>query len=132
MPDMLTLDQQLLAKEEGWKIVSGYVARAHNTRGQCPFNNAAEIIQFLREKSKTSDWHRDVYMNLPWSAADDRMSFSEGWCLAHDGIRLCSAVKFPSNEAAQAHVQTGIETGDPLHLKAIKTLAKRRLLYGDQ
>ena len=22
--------------------------------------------------------------------------------------------------------------GDPLHLKAIKTLAKRRLLYGDQ
>lgn len=45
---------------------------------------------------------------------------------------LRSTIKFPSNEAAQAHVQTGIDTGDPLHLKAIKTLAKRRLLYGDQ
>ena len=29
-------------------------------------------------------------------------------------------------------LQTGIDTGDPLHLKAIKTIAKRRLLYGDQ
>lgn len=28
---MLTLDQQLQAKEEGWKIVGGYVANAHST-----------------------------------------------------------------------------------------------------
>lgn len=60
------------------------------------------------------------------------MSFEEGWRLAYNEILLRSTVKFPNNEAAQAHVQTGIETGDPLHLKAIKTLAKRRLLYGDQ
>ena len=62
---MLTLDQQLLAKEEGWKIVGGYVARAYNARGQCPFNSTSEIVRFLRAKGKTSDWHRDVYMNLP-------------------------------------------------------------------
>jgi len=54
---MLTLDQQLLAKEEGWKIVGGYVARA--------YNSTSEIVRFLRAKGKTSDWHRDVYMNLP-------------------------------------------------------------------
>ena len=117
---MLTLDQQLLAKEEGWKIVGGYVARAYNARGQCPFNSTSEIVRFLRDKGKTSGWHRDVYMNLPWNDA------------AYNEILLRSTVKFLSNEAAQAHVQTGIETGDPLHLKAIKTLAKRRLLYGDQ
>ena len=129
---MLTLDQQLQAKEEGWKIVSGYVARAYNIRGQCPFNSTSEIVRFLREQGKTSEWHRDVYMNLPWNDTDDRMSFEEGWRLAYNEILLRSTVKFLSNEAAQAHVQTGIETEDPLHLKAIKTLAKRRLLYGDQ
>ena len=58
------------------------------------------------------------------SAAVARLTYNE--------ILLRSTVKFLSNEAAQAHVQTGIDTGDPLHLKAIKTLAKRRLLYGDQ
>ena len=129
---MLTLDQQLLAKEEGWKIVGGYVARAYNIRGQCPFNSTSEIVRFLREQGKTSEWHRDVYMNLPWNDPDDQMSFEEGWRLAYNEILRRGTVKFKSNEAAQAHVQTGIDTGDPLHLKAIKTLAKRRLLYGDQ
>lgn len=129
---MLSPDQQLLAKEEGWKIVGGYVARAYNAYGQCPFNSTSEIVRFLRAKGKTSEWHRDVYMELPWSYADHQMSFEEGWHLAYNEILLRSTVKFLSNEAAQAHVQTGIETGDPLHLKAIKTLAKRRLLYGDQ
>lgn len=129
---MLSPDQQLLAKEEGWKIVGGYVARAYNARGQCPFNSTSEIVRFLREQGKTSEWHRDVYMELPWSYADQQMSSEEGWHLAYNEILLLDIIKFPSNEAAQAHVQTGIETGDPLHLKAIKTLAKRRLLYGDQ
>jgi hypothetical protein len=129
---MLTLEQQLLAKKEGWKIVSGFVAQAYNAKGQCPFNSASEIVRFLRTKGKTSDWHRDVYMNLPWNDIDDQMSFEEGWYLAHSEILLRSSAKFPNNEAAQAHVLTGVETGDPLHLKAAKTLAKRRLLYGDQ
>jgi hypothetical protein len=128
---MLTLDQQLLAKKEGWKIVSGFVAQAYNAKGQCPFNNTSEIVRFLRAKGKTSDWHRDVYMNLPWNDIDDQMSFEEGWYLAYSEILPRSPVRFPNNEAAQTHVLTGIETGDPLHLKAIKTLAKRRLLYGD-
>ena len=129
---MLTLDQQLQAKEEGWKIVGGFAARAYNARDQCPFDNTYDVVRFLRQKGKTSDWHRDVYMNLPWNGPDDETSFEEGWRLAHNEILLCSTIKFPSNEAAQAHVQTGIDAGDPLHLKAIKTLAKRRLLYGDQ
>ena len=129
---MLTLDQQLIAREEGWKFVGGYVARAYNAHGLCPFDSTSGIIRFLRERGKTSEWHRDVYMNLPWSFADDQMAFEEGWTLAHNELLVRSTNKFSSNEAAQAHVQTGIDTGDPLHLKTIKTLAKRRLLYGDQ
>lgn len=129
---MLTLDQQLQAREEGWKIVGGYVARAYNTNGLCPFDSTSGIIRFLRERGKTSEWHRDVYMNLPWNDADDQMSFEEGWVLAHNEILLRSTNKFSSNEDAQTHVKAGIDSGDPLHLKATKTLAKRRLLYGDQ
>ena len=129
---MLTLEQQLAAKKEGWRIVGGYVARAYTAHGYCPFPTTMDIVRFLRQKGKTSDWHRDIYMNLPWSNADDQMSFEEGWRLAYNEILLRSTVKFATNEAAQAHVQTGIDTGDPLHLKAVKTLAKRRLLYGDQ
>ena len=129
---MLTPDQQLVAKKEGWKISNGYAARAYDARGQCLFRTIPDVIRFLRQKGKTSDWHRDVYLNLPWTNTDDQMSYEEGWRLAYNEILLRSTIKFPSNEAAQAHVQTGIDTGDPLHLKAIKTLAKRRLLYGDQ
>lgn len=59
---MLTLDQQLLAKEEGWKIVGGYVARAYNARGQCPFNSTSEIVRFLRVKAiKTLAKRRLLY-----------------------------------------------------------------------
>ena len=129
---MLTPEQQLAAKEEGWKLINGYAARAYDARGQCPFDSVSDVIRFLRQKGKTSDWHRDVYLNLPWTNTDDRMSFEEGWRLTYNEIVLRSTARFLSNEAAQAHVQTGIDTGDPLHLKAVKTLAKRRLLYGDQ
>ena len=129
---MLTPDQELQAKKEGWKIANGFAARAYDARGQCPFRTVSDVIRFLRQKGKTSDWHRDVYMNLPWNDADDQMSYEEGWRLAVNEILMRGTNRFPSNEAAQAHVQAGIDAGDPLHLKAVKTLAKRRLLYGDQ
>ena len=129
---MLTPDQELQAKKEGWKVVNGYVARAFDSRGLCPFTTLDDIVRFLYEKSKTSDWHRDVYINLPWNGSDNALALKEGWMLCVDRIFPYANSKFSSNEAAQAYVQTGIDAGDPLHLKAIKTLAKRRLLYGDQ
>ena len=95
---MLTLDQQLVAKEEGWKIVGGYVARAYNARGQCPFPTTMDVVKFLRERGKSSDWHRDIYMNLPWSGADDDMTFEEGWRLAFNEILLRSTARFATNE----------------------------------
>ena len=61
---------------------------------------------------------------------DDALSFTEGWRLSFDEIVTRSTVRFSTNVDAQNFVQAGIEAGDPLHLKAIKTLAKRRLLYG--
>lgn len=132
LTDMLTPEQQLQAKKEGWKIVGGYVGRAYSSHGQCPFNTVEQIVSFIREKGKTSDWHRAVYLALPWNKADDDMAHAEGWRLAYNEILLRSTARFDTNEAAQAFVQKGIESDDPLHIKTISTLAKRRLLYGDQ
>ena len=129
---MLTLDQQLQAKEEGWKLVGGYVARAYNAQGHCPHPTVFDVVLFIRERARESEWHRDVYLLIPWSNADDALSFTEGWQLSFDGIVTRSIIRFPTNVDAQNFVQAGIEAGDPLHLKAIKTLAKRRLLYGDK
>ena len=78
---MLTPDQQLVAKEEGWEIANGYAARAYDARGQCPFRTVSDVIRFLRQKGKTSERHRDVYLNLSWTNTDDQMSYGEGWRL---------------------------------------------------
>ena len=92
---MLTPDQELQAKKEGWKVVSGYVARAYDARGQCPFRTISHVIRFLRQKGKTSDWHRDVYLNLPWTNTDNQMSYEEGWRLTFNEIVLRSTSRSP-------------------------------------
>lgn len=127
----LTLDEELQAKEEGWKLVAGYPARAYDVKGLCPFDGTTDLIVFLRTKGKTSELHRRVYMSTPWTATDDTMALAEGWRLAYTEIITARLIAFHTNEAAQAHVQKGIEANDPLHIKAITTLAKRRLIYGD-
>ena len=128
----LTLDEELQAKEEGWKLVAGYPARAYNAKGLCPFHDTTDLIVFLRTKGKTSELHRRVYMLAPWTATDDSMSIAEGWRLAYTEVITARLTAFRTNEDAQAHVQKGIESNDPLHIKAISTLAKRRLICGDQ
>lgn len=129
---MLTLGQQLQAKEEGWKLVGGYVSRAFDAKGYCPFHCGNDIVAYLHTKALSSEWHRDVYIALAWTAADNELSFKEGWILEFDEIHTRAITIFPTDEDAQSFVQAGIEAGNPLHLKAIRTLAKRRLLYGDQ
>jgi hypothetical protein len=127
----LTLDEELQAKEEGWKLVAGYPASAYNAKGICPFYSTAQLTAFLRHTGKESELHRRVYMSIPWTSADDSMALDEGWRLASTEILTVRLTAFPSNEDAQAFVQKGIEANDPLHIKAISTLAKRRLIHGE-
>lgn len=127
---MLTLDQQLQAKEEGWRFVGGYVSRAYNAKGECPFGSVYEIVAFIREMGEVSEWHKDLYISLPWSKADDEMSFIEGWRLTYAAIIPRSALKFPTDEALRVFVDEQMNKGDPLYIKAVITMTKRRLLYG--
>lgn len=120
------------AAKEGWKRVSGFVIRTYDASGWCPFHHADGVIEFLRNKGKKSEWHRQVYLSIPWTDADDRMTVSEGWRLTSDSILTRSTAVFRTNDAAREYVVTHAQAGDPLHIKALSTLAKRRLTYGDQ
>ena len=120
------------AAEEGWKRQGGFVARAYDPSGRCPFPHIFDVVRFLRDKGKESEWHEQVYMSLPWTAVDNWMASTEGWHLIHGSITARSLMFFATNDAAREYVVTRAQAGDPLHIKALSTLAKRRLIYGDQ
>ena len=120
------------AAKEGWKRLSGLVARAYDASGHCPFLDTYDVIAFLRNKGKKSEWHKQVYMSLPWTHADYQMSASEGWRLTFDSILTNYTGFFQTHDAAREYVTTRAQAGDPLHIKALSTLAKNRLTYGDQ
>lgn len=120
------------ATKEGWKRLNGFVARAYDASGRCPFLHTIDVVEFLRNKGKKSEWHRQVYLSIPWTNADDQMTVSEGWRLTNYSVLTHSTVFFRTNDAAREYVVTHAQGGDPLHIKALSTLAKRRLIYGDQ
>lgn len=121
------------AAKEGWKRLGGYIARTYDASGQCPFPYTAHVVEFLRDKGKESEWHRQVYLSLPWTVADDLMTAPEGWYLASNSIFTRNPMtSFRTHDAAREHVAAHAQAGDPLHIKALSTLAKRRLIYGDR
>lgn len=119
------------AANEGWKRMSGFVAQAYDASGRCPFLYVADVVAFLRNEGKKSEWHRQVYLSIPWTYADDQMTFREGWRLIHNSILARNTTLFETNDAAREYVVARAQGGDPLHIKALSTLAKRRLIYGD-
>lgn len=120
------------AAKEGWKRLGGFVARAYDASGRCPFPHTIAVVEFLRNKDKKSEWHKAVYLSLPWTDADDQMAVSEGWRLTYQSVLTRRLVIFATNDAAREFVVDRAQAGDPLHIKALSTLAKRRLIYGDQ
>ncbi len=119
------------AAKEGWKLLGRYVARAYDPLGRCPFHHTFDVVEFLRDKGKGSEWHKQVYMSLPWTDADGQMAVSEGWRLTYNSILTHSTASFITHDAAREYVVTCAQAGDPLHIKALSTLAKYRLTYGD-
>ena len=120
------------AAKEGWKRQGGFVARAYDASGWCPFPHTANVVEFLRNEGKKSEWHKQVYLSLPWTYADDLMTALENWRLTFGSVLTRSTMFFQTNDTAREYVVTRAQAGDPLHIKALSTLAKRRLIYGDQ
>lgn len=124
-------DDAQRAKREGWAYHNGYVSRLFSPNGLSPFYSTNDLIRFIREKGRKSDWHKNVYLTVPWTAADDELAAVDGWRLTYDSIITRRLSAFANDELAQEYVQLKAAYGDPLCMKALKVLAKRRLLYGD-
>lgn len=69
---------------------------------------------------------------MPWTNADDQLTAFEGWRLTSYSILTRNIAFFRTDDEAREHVIARAQAGDPLHSKALSTLAKRRLTYGDQ
>ncbi len=123
------------AAKEGWKYRNGYVAPIQ-TEFQHGFITTFDVVKYLARKAQTSKWHRDLYMELPWTDADDNAARAYGWRLwVRDGqsvIWSCDRTRFNTSEDAQDYVreQATKENPDPLCIKAISKLTKLRLLQG--
>lgn len=117
------------AAAEGWAYRNGYVAKIHSAG---KFFSLYEIVAHLREKGVTSKWHREVYLSLPWTDADDRLTTSEGWRATFGTVIRTSVRMFASDEEAQAavHARACANPPDPLCIKVLARMAKRRLLEG--
>lgn len=121
------------AAKEGWKYRNGYVAPLLTSQS---FITTFDVVKYLARKAQTSKWHRDLYMELPWTDADDNAARAYGWRLwVRDGqpvIWSCDRTKFEDNTKAQDFVreQATKENPDPLCIKAISKLTKLRLLQG--
>lgn len=123
------------AYKEGWKLVNGYV-RPHYATATTALYSPWDVVSHLRCKGRTSEWHRNVFLNLPWTDADDSLAREGGWKLTGSlPPRIVrTSQKYDSDEAAAAAVvaQASGNTPDPLCVKALTRLAKRRLLEGVQ
>jgi len=123
------------AAREGWKYRNGYVAPIFESEGN--LISTFDVVKYLARKAQTSQWHRDLYMELPWTDADDYAARAHGWRLwvqsnrtAH--IWSCDGTKLATSEDAETFVkqQASKENPDPLCIKAISKLTKLRLLQG--
>lgn len=117
------------AAAEGWAYRNGYVAQIHSAG---KFFSPYEVVAHLRKKGVTSEWHRKIYLSLPWTMADEKLMVGEGWRATFDTVIRTNTRTFASDEEAQAAVQARAcaNPPDPLCIKALTCIAKRRLLEG--
>lgn len=120
------------AAAEGWVYRGSNLYARYDSYGYTKFGGAFGVLEHIRLRAKQgSAWHHEVFMNLPWFDAYDTLSTTEGWRLTTGGeIITCRLHYFPTNDDAQKHVHAVAQRGDPLYLKAIATMAKRRLTFG--
>ena len=124
------------AAKEGWKRNNGFVTRTFDASGRSAFPSDMQLVLYLYRQGISSQWHREVFVSLPWTRAHDDMALMQGWCLGrYHGVFTRSASKglkgFKTHADAAEFVSKQAQQGDPLCVKAAATIAKRRLLSGE-
>jgi hypothetical protein len=114
------------AAEEGWRYYNGSLLP---TASNYMFSFRTTYIE-IRAKAEKSEWHRKVYMMLPWMEPDYTFALHEGWNVAFLGPNRIIAVRQHSQEQMEELVKQRAREGSPLHQKAIYLVTKSKLLYG--
>ena len=118
----MTPTEHMLAYYEGWKYINGYVLPIKNSN---PFTSTYDIEDHIRVKGATSEWHKEVYLALPWGHADTRAASAEGW-------KIMSDFSFRSTRKANIRDITALISskaggGELLYVKAVIHCAKGKL-----
>ena len=85
------------ARIEGWDISNGYPIRVFNTHSHSSFLSVYQIVAHISQCAESSEWHRDIFLSLPWTSADDIQARNDGWDLSRGimNIRSFNALVFP-------------------------------------
>lgn len=111
-------EDELRAEKEGWKLRLDSAIRAFNSFGGCPFSNIHTLYDFLRTQSETSEWHRNVYMQLNWFGPDSQAANKLGWGITIKGLHGILTIE---------QLTALAQEGSIFHQKAMTWLAKLRL-----
>jgi len=117
------------ARIEGWDISNGYPIRVFNIQGHSRFLSVYEIVAHIYQCAESSEWHRDIFLSLPWTTADDIQARNDGWDLsrANMNIRSFSALVFPTDQHARDYVAQQATKSNALCLKALRKITLHRL-----
>ena len=127
---VLTEKQREEARAEGWKVQGNYVARAYDYNGGCPFDNTFAVVEHICHRGKESEWHRELFMSLPWTSADSDLLFVHGFTFrVTSGIASVHGLMTPV-EAGQRLAALAAAGEEPIFAKALANATKQKLLQG--
>lgn len=116
------------AAADGWRMdpMLGPI-RSYDRNGQSRISSQYKLYNFIRTMSASSEFYRRVYDEIVWNATDDYAARDLGWGISTGELGTRDLTKFLTNEEAKDHVANLAEQNDPLAVKALTTLARRRL-----
>jgi len=117
------------ARIEGWDISNGYPIRVFNTHSHSSFLSVYQIVAHISQCAESSEWHRDIFLSLPWTSADDIQARNDGWDLSRGimNIRSFNALVFPTDQHARDYVAQQAAKNNALCLKALRKITLHRL-----
>lgn len=124
----LTPEQEALAASEGWFYASGYV----HPKNSGPFISSEAVVRHLSIKAETSEFHRDLYLQLPWMPSDNLIAKSMGWWIytsrnGHEAVSYNPRMH-DSQEAVEQYIRDRADAGDVVCQKVISKTIRNKLL----
>lgn len=140
MGNILNNEEIARAHNEGWTVWNDtYLSPIFNSTGLRKFFGPDDVYEFFMQQIKNgSQWHRDIFLALPWSPYDALLAKQENWGISFTGEIIDIGEISPNqyyptlsigrvNEKTTAQVIKRAQEGDVLCIKAIKSITAYKL-----